>query len=303
MARRRKTAPVEDLIDVVALMPWWVGVALAVVGYLWLHHVATQPLVIAPGSPGAITAVVWRGFATAGQYLVPLVGLLGALVSFLRQRKRKELVDNVVQSDASDALHGMSWREFEVLVAEGFRLQGFEVEETGGGGADGGIDLVLSRPGRTGREKFLVQCKQWRSFKVGVTVVRELYGVMAARGAAGGFVVTSGRFTEEAVSFASGRNVMLVDGPKLHGLIRQAKAGAHHSPGQAAEAPPMRATAPPVRPATPPVQHTAAPLETVSCPLCSKPMVRRTAKRGANAGMDFWGCTGYPACRGTRPIP
>jgi restriction system protein len=30
--------------------------------------------------------------------------------------------------------------------------------------------------------------------------------------------------------------------------------------------------------------------------------VRRTAKRGANAGGEFWGCTGYPACRGTRRI-
>jgi Topoisomerase DNA binding C4 zinc finger len=38
------------------------------------------------------------------------------------------------------------------------------------------------------------------------------------------------------------------------------------------------------------------------CPLCAKPMARRTAKRGTNAGREFWGCTGYPACRGTREI-
>jgi ssDNA-binding Zn-finger/Zn-ribbon topoisomerase 1 len=30
-------------------------------------------------------------------------------------------------------------------------------------------------------------------------------------------------------------------------------------------------------------------------------MVRRTAKRGANAGSEFWGCTGYPTCRGHAP--
>ena len=46
-----------------------------------------------------------------------------------------------------------------------------------------------------------------------MAVVRELYGVMAAKGAAGGFVVTTGSFTEEAVSFAIGRKVTLVDGP------------------------------------------------------------------------------------------
>jgi Restriction endonuclease len=53
---------------------------------------------------------------------------------------------------------------------------------------------------RGGAERFLVQCAQWRAFKVGVDVVRELYGVMAAKGAAGGFVVTSGKFTDDAIA-------------------------------------------------------------------------------------------------------
>lgn len=47
-------------------------------------------------------------------------------------------------------------------------------------------------------DTFLVRCKQWTALKVGVSVVRELLGVMAARGAAGGFVATSGQFTSEA---------------------------------------------------------------------------------------------------------
>lgn len=72
---------------------------------------------------------------------------------------------------------------------------------------------------RQGGDKFLVQCKQWKAFTVGVTVVRELYGVMAASGAAGGFVVTAGRFTEQATGFASGRNVTVIDGPRLQELI------------------------------------------------------------------------------------
>jgi restriction system protein len=128
-------------------------------------------------------------------------------------------VSNVAQAKGADALDGMSWREFESLVGEAFRLQGFGVVETGGGGADGGVDLVLSKGG----EKFLVQCKQWKAYKVGVDVVRELYGVMAARGATGGFVVTSGSFTEDAKAFADGRNVKLVDGQRLFSMIRQAK--------------------------------------------------------------------------------
>ena len=38
------------------------------------------------------------------------------------------------------------------------------------------------------------------------------------------------------------------------------------------------------------------------CPECGKQMYKRTAKQGAQAGKDFWGCSGYPECKGTRPV-
>jgi len=34
-----------------------------------------------------------------------------------------------------------------------------------------------------------------------------------------------------------------------------------------------------------------------ACSKCGSPMVKRTAKRGANAGNQFWGCSTYPKCR------
>jgi restriction system protein len=37
-----------------------------------------------------------------------------------------------------------------------------------------------------------------------------------------------------------------------------------------------------------------------TCPLCGKPMAVRTARKGQNAGSQFWGCSGYPVCKGTR---
>lgn len=46
---------------------------------------------------------------------------------------------------------------------------------------------------------------------------------MAAKGATGGFVVTSGRFTEDAKAFTQGRNVQLVDGPELLAMIKRAQ--------------------------------------------------------------------------------
>lgn len=272
-------------MDLVALLPWWAGLALALLSYVLLHGVATQPLPAAPtaaGQMGAfVTKAMWQTLANLGQYLFPALCLAGAAVSAWRRRVHSQLVADVAQSKSSDALDGMSWQQFEVLVAEGFRLQGYRVAETGGGGPDGGVDLVLSKPGTLGSEKFLVQCKQWRAYKVGVSVVRELYGVMAAKGAAGGVVVTSGRYTVEAVEFANGRNIKLIDGPKLHAMIRQLQSRAPSaSAGTLAAKPEVSATP--------------------TCPVCSGPMVKRTAQRGANAGRQFWGCSGYPSCKGTR---
>ena len=184
MARRRKSSPLEDFLEVFALLPWWAGVIMAMVCYVILHRWA-QPVPVAAFQPGSVatTAVRSAGATLAGyaQYIVPALCLIGAGMSAWRRKARRTLAGNVAQAKGADALDGISWREFEVLVGEAFRLQGFRVLETGGGGADGGVDLVLTRGG----EKFLVQCKQWKAFKVGVDVVRELYGVMAARGATG----------------------------------------------------------------------------------------------------------------------
>ena len=38
------------------------------------------------------------------------------------------------------------------------------------------------------------------------------------------------------------------------------------------------------------------------CPQCSKPMIKRMAKKGKNAGNAFWSCTDYPNCNGTRSV-
>ena len=286
MARKRKTSPLEDMLDLVSLMPWWAGVAIAAVGYVVLHRMAApvQVTAVQPGQVGnLITQTVFTSFAFIGQYLVPLVGLVGAAMSFFRRKQRTTLVADVAQAQSTSALDGMSWREFEIFVGEAYRLQGYRVTETGGGGADGGIDLALTK----GSEKFLVQCKQWKAYKVGVDVVRELYGVMAAKGATGGFVVTSGRFTDDAKAFAEGRNVQLVDGPKLFAMIKQAKLLLAATAQQPASKPQM-------------AQPKAA-IEPI-CPQCGSAMIKRTARKGGNAGGEFWGCSKYPTCKGVRQL-
>ncbi|HUJ08714.1 MAG TPA: four helix bundle suffix domain-containing protein [Verrucomicrobiae bacterium] len=38
-----------------------------------------------------------------------------------------------------------------------------------------------------------------------------------------------------------------------------------------------------------------------ACPVCGSPMALRTAKKGPRTGSQFWGCSKYPACKGTKP--
>ena len=58
----------------------------------------------------------------------------------------------------------------------------------------------------------------------------------------------------------------------------------------------------PMHAADPPVQVAAASTsESPRCPKCGSEMILRTAKNGANAGNQFWGCSKYPNCRGMLP--
>ena len=76
MARKKKSSPLEDMMDLVSLMPWWAGVAIAAIGYVVLHRMAT-PVQVTAVQPGQVshlmTQTVIAGLATAGQNIVPLV--------------------------------------------------------------------------------------------------------------------------------------------------------------------------------------------------------------------------------------
>lgn len=304
MARKRKTSTAEDLMDLIAMLPWWAGIALALTSYMVLHSIAIRPLPAAqsPQQIGQLaTTAIWQGLAIGGQYILPLICLAGAAISAVRKRRRSRLFETTSASSSADALQNMSWREFETLVGEGFRRRGYSVKETGGGGPDGGVDLILSKDG----EKTLVQCKQWKAFKVGVSTVRELYGVMAANGAAAGIVMTSGKFTQEAEAFAAGRNIRLMNGDALMKLLREARVqtGAATRPRAVHDVDFADTVAVEVATAPMPLEPRAVLPREPECPQCGKGMVRRVATRGSLAGKAFWGCSGFGAgCRGTREI-
>lgn len=287
---RRRTSLLDEVLELMARLPWWVGVLLAGVSYVVLHAIASRPVAQPVGSipvPSVVAQAVMQGLATGGQYLLPLICLVGALASFVGRRWRQGLFQTASDGEAAEVLRDMTWREFELLVGEAFRRRGYRVHEGGGAQPDGGVDLVLDRAG----QRYLVQCKHWKVSSVGVKVVRELFGVMAAQRAAGGFVVTSGNYTPEAIAFAQGRPLELMDGPALFALIREVRRDVQHAPGTS--------------PMAPNKQAAAAQLEQTSvltCPKCQARMARRVARRGSTAGQAFWGCEMFPVCRGVRAI-
>ena len=300
----KKTSPFEDLFYIASKLPWWISAMIAIASGMYLHSIAIAPAPIYSDLQhldSMIFNTAFKTFATFGQYLVPLIFLGGAAASVFGRRKRRRLLAAFAMPGGK-TLEGITWQQFELLVGEALRHQGFSVQETGGNGPDGGVDLVARKDG----EKYLVQCKQWRSMQVGVPTVRELYGAMAAEGATDGFVITSGRFTAPAKQFASGRNLRLVDGELLNQWIAATKRPGPRPTSAVVEerVEPVIvaevAKAPPV--AEPPAKPSPAKPVAPACPHCRKPMVIRVARSGANAGGDFWGCSSYPGCKGIRPI-
>lgn len=206
------------IVILASKLPWWLGAAFAVIGYFVFHYFATldRGLLFAFGATlESSVQHVARISSQVMQYLVPLVFGSIAIVSFLNRAKSQRAV-KVRTTLPKRTLGQMTWQEFELATAEAFRGQGYAVELQGGGAPDGGIDLVLERDD----ERYLVQCKHWRANRVGVPIIRELYGIMAAEGIASGFVVTSGSFTRQARRFAAGREIELIDGNRLTAMLR-----------------------------------------------------------------------------------
>jgi restriction system protein len=87
---KRKSA-IEDLIDVAAKLPWWIGVLLALLSFVVLHLVAGMEIVAPKGLQGlgdSMVRQVVKMLAMIGQYLLPIAFLIGAAISVFGGWKR-----------------------------------------------------------------------------------------------------------------------------------------------------------------------------------------------------------------------
>lgn len=276
----KKSSLIEDLIDLAARLPVWVSCLLALLSYVLFHNLSQIQIDTANIGPGEMgTFAVKKLYSTLAlflQVIIPFAFLMGGLVSFIKGRKRKGLHRRVSKEinrrneiERHSILSELDWKEFEILIAETFRLKGYKIQENNKPGPDGGIDILLFK----NNKKYIAQCKHWKKFKVGVDIVREQFGIMLDVGAVGAFIVTSGKFTDQALKFAENKNITLIEGSMLENSLRKAKNS---------------------------IQEQEQ--EKILCPKCGAEMIIRKAKKGVWAGHFFWGCSKFPNCNGLKPI-
>lgn len=288
MGRHRSKPDAEAFIRFLSGVPWWVGPICAALAYAAFRLVFPAILEGVSSGSGQTTNPFTTFLAPWSVRLAPLAGVLFLLLWCLAELTKLINRRRLDKQTGLDSIGDLSWAEFEELIAEAFRREGYAVEHTGNASGDGGVDVVLRRD----RQTTLVQCKHWKTWKVGVSIIRELRGAMAGEGADYGIVVSFGAFTSDAAAFAEANRITLIAGNELAELIRSVQ----RTP---------RTTGPALATSRVHPDDRAEPTSTVSqappaCPVCGWPMVQRTAKRGDNPGSRFWGCPQYPNCKGTR---
>ncbi|MGG3662981.1 restriction endonuclease [Bacillus gobiensis] len=195
-------------------------------------------------------------------------GIVGMTLAFhFFRRKQKE--DRLKRSDIKEIDH-MDGVQFEYYLAALFKHIGYKVKTTKAS-FDYGADLVMDKDG----ERIVVQAKRHLK-KVGISAVQEISAAKTHYKANDAWVVTNSFFTNPAIELAKSNGVKMIDRKELIDLILRMSPGA--IPNAAA------------------VKMQVTP-KTIHCPLCDAKMIEREGKNG-----KFYGCSRYPACRGTKNI-
>ncbi len=303
---KRRTSPFENAVAVVAMLPWWVCLILAVASFALFHYIGA----IEPGrttTPAVATDNLFRTIiGTIGQIAVPAIFVIAAAISALGRSKTmpnyesrsptlKTPETTPIHDDdlyqawkdvgrveppsidtsrwSSELLNALEWKRFELLCAAYFETLGFK-SRVAREGPDGGVDIHLYPSGST-TPAIVVQCKAWKTYHVGVKPIRELLGVITATHVAEGIFVTTGKYRPEAVLLAAENNIHLIDGEDLLRKIGDTSSQAQQT-----------------------LLHVATEGDfiTPTCPSCGTKMVLRVARK---TGDEFWGCIAYPRCRRT----
>ena len=213
-----------------------------------------------------------------------VIVLFSAGMFWLSVRERLHRRHRLAQIATADKLWALAPNEMEEVATELFRLQGYVVTENKRPDlADGGVDFEIAKEGKT----WLVHVKHWRQ-QVTVKEARELWGLVASESAEGGVLIGTGGFSTYAREFAEGKDLRLIDGPQFMQLRSEISALDRAEVG---DPDPLVSQG---------FVDYLASLPRPACPTCGEPMVLVTRLRDTGIGAQFWGCSLYPNCQGTR---
>ena len=199
-----------------------------------------------------------------------------AVAKILRIEYQPSTANTVPQTTTEllERLRAIDWFQFEKIVALAYQKLGYTVTRRGGANPDGGIDLVVEKDD----QRAAVQCKQWKTWNVGVKAVREFLGALTDAGIQKGIFITLRGYTGEAKLLAEKHGIEIINEVGLAQLLESTDA---KSDSEVLSL----------------LQDTRK-----FCPKCECLMVLRTATKGLNEGGQFWGCSAYPRCRFTIPL-
>ncbi|TVQ33683.1 MAG: hypothetical protein EA376_01505 [Phycisphaeraceae bacterium] len=164
---------------------------------------------------------------------------------------------------------------FEQFVLEIYRQLGWSVTQTPVTG-DNGIDGLLEKDS----DRHVLQCKRFKSTRVGAPILRDLLGATIAAKASRGILVTTSSFTAQAREWARDQPLTLVDGLSLINMMQEALPPNWIVPREWV------------------LRELAEEALPTACPICSNIVRRRHGRYG-----PFLGCTLYPRCTWTMNLP
>ena len=193
-------------------LPWWLAAIGAALAYLWLHALSL------PGpEPGQHDSgqSLTRVLAGLGEWLIPTALLVIAGLGVYRSRRAHRLHDELASDPVGTALRDLGRSDFETLVAETFRREGYAVSEPLSGQPGGIGALMLTGP----HGPALAHIRHWHAWRVGAAEVQALVAALAKEGIERGILVIPGEFTRDAQRLADGRPLELIDGASLRALV------------------------------------------------------------------------------------
>jgi hypothetical protein len=125
------------------------------------------------------------------------------IVTYWRRNRRRSKVFGI----SSEGLLNLPQSDFKEMVAELYRAIGHQAKRTSRI-RDHGVDVVVKA--KNG-EKWVVQCKHWRT-PVGRSIVRDFYGTMQHEKAARGAIIATSGFSQAAIEWAKGKPLYLYNG-------------------------------------------------------------------------------------------